>query len=279
MSEAAEVADGVGKRKRLKILDNLESFLLNAPLYEDYELPKDLKPLLQIYRRTDEGRTPNFDAYCPYCKQDTPFKLNPLVFTGKWEDITDRLTFLPVTISCTRRGHIITFWLRQFRIHLMKAGQDPSLADIANDETRTKYRAVLKGKNSAELYKAIGLAAHGEGIGSFVYLRRIFERLVNSRFQEFKDVEGWSEPEFERLRMDEKIDVLKDHLPPSLVEMRRIYSIFSKGLHELENDLCLKFFDVGKRSIITILEDDLKKKEELDVRAELKKAISAFEDG
>jgi len=60
------------------------------------------------------------------------------------------------------------------------------MADIAIDEMRQKYRLVLRGDNWAELYKAVGLAAHGEGIGSFVYLRRVFERLIRSRFDEFK---------------------------------------------------------------------------------------------
>ena len=37
-----------------------------------------------------------------------------------------------------------------------------------------------------EFTKAIGLAANGVGIGSFVYLRRIFENLVFQAFDEAK---------------------------------------------------------------------------------------------
>ena len=150
------------------------------------------------------------------------------------------------------------------------------MADIAIDEMRQKYRLVLRGDNWAELYKAVGLAAHGEGIGSFVYLRRVFERLIRSRFDEFKADEGWDDKEFARLRMDEKIELLRDHLPPYLIQIRKIYSIFSMGIHELENDNCLEFFDVGKRSIIVILEDDLKKQEELSAREELASAVAKF---
>ena len=40
-----------------------------------------------------------------------------------------------------------------------------------------KYKAVL-GTQYREFSKAIGLFAHGIGIGSFVYLRRIIENLV-----------------------------------------------------------------------------------------------------
>ena len=75
------------------------------------------------------------------------------------------------------------------------------MADIAIDENRTKYRSVLKGENWNELYKAIGLAAHGEGIGSFVYLRRVFERLINSRFEEHCEAETWSKIKFQEMRI------------------------------------------------------------------------------
>jgi hypothetical protein len=110
------------------------------------------------------------------------------------------------------------------------------------------------------LYKAIGLAAHGEGIGSFVYLRRVFERLIRSRFDQYKAEEGWTDEDF-KLRMDEKIALLKAHLPSFLVEIREIYSIFSKGIHELDNEDCLQFFEVGRRAILIVLEDDLKRSE------------------
>ena len=80
-------------------------------------------------------------------------------------------------------------------MQLQKIGQFPSLADIAIDESKT-YRTVLTPEDSSQFHKAIGLAAHGVGIGSFVYLRRIFERLVISRFAEFKTVEGWADDDF-----------------------------------------------------------------------------------
>ena len=117
-------------------------------------------------------------------------------------------------------------------------GQDPSLADIANDASKT-YRSVLSEEDSRELHKAIGLAAHGVGIGSFVYLRRIFERLIQARFETFKNEEGWVEFDFEKLRMPERIEFLSAHLPSFLVENRKIYSILSLGLHELSEESCL----------------------------------------
>ncbi len=59
------------------------------------------------------------------------------------------------------------------------------------------------------------------------HLRRVFERLILSRFNEFKVQEGWNEDEFKAMRMERKIDRLKGHLPEFLVENRKVYSILS----------------------------------------------------
>lgn len=88
--------------------------------------------------------------------------------------------------------------------------------------------------------------------------------------------EAWTDDQFAGLRMDEKVRFLKNHLPAHLVENRRIYGIFSKGIHELDNEQCLEFFEVGKQSIIMILEDDLKTLEALAARKMLTEAIAKF---
>ena len=74
------------------------------------------------------------------------------------------------------------------------------------------------------------------------------------------------------LRMDEKIEDLKDHLPSFLVENKEIYVILSKGIHELTEDECLGYFDAVKTGIEFILDQKLeqeknkKKKEEAQAR-------------
>lgn len=60
---------------------------------------------------------------------------------------------------------------------LEKIGQYPSLAALNLPQVK-KYRAVLSDNVYSDLAKGIGLAAHDVGIGSYVYLRRVFERLV-----------------------------------------------------------------------------------------------------
>ncbi len=264
-------------------LPSVEVLLFEAPLYTRYKLDDDLELARRLYGQIEEFMEPEtvkVDGYCPKCQKDTTYNLLRISYDGQraWKDhIPTRHSFDTLYIRCGREDwHVITYYFRIDSLVVQKVGQWPSLADIAIDETRQKYKSVLRGKNWAELYKAIGLATHGEGIGSFVYLRRVFERLIQSRFDEFKESEGWSEEEFQKLRVAERIGFLKGHLPAFLVENKQLYSIFSQGIHELDNDVCLRFFDVGKRSIIMILEDDLKTKADLAARREIAEAVKTF---
>lgn len=262
---------------------SIESFLFNAPLYASFKIDADLKNLYRLYGSgdgTDSRRTDTkIDGYCLYCKKETTFELNPPHVPGgdPWRDLSKRTSTDSLHLTCVRKNfHRILYFFKIDNLTVQKIGQFPSLADIAIDENRTKYKSVLKGENWNELYKAIGLAAHGEGIGSFVYLRRVFERLINSRFEDHREAEGWDKADFQKLRMDERIGYLNKYLPAYLVENRKLYSIFSIGIHEMNNEACLEFFEIGKDSITFILDDDLKQKEERERRDKLAKAVAAF---
>lgn len=63
--------------------------------------------------------------------------------------------------------------------------------------------------------------------------------------------------DFDTMRMDEKIQALRSSLPDTLVENRATYSILSKGVHELDEDTCRRYFPVVRKAIIAILEQDL----------------------
>lgn len=64
--------------------------------------------------------------------------------------------------------------------------------------------------------------------------------------------------------MAEKIQMLKNELPPFLVEHPKIYSILSKGIHELSESDCLKNFETLKLGTELILDQRLEAKERED---------------
>jgi hypothetical protein len=264
-------------------LPSIQHLLFEAPLYKAYSLGEDLEHYRRIYGRAldnyNQHYTPTLDGYCRDCQSSATFAIiGAHIPSGDaWTGIRLRHAFDAMEIKCTRHQHVVRYFLYVKKGTIVKVGQFPSLADIANNETREKYKRVLRGNNWSELYKAIGLAAHGEGIGAFVYLRRVFERLIVSRFNDFKTSDGWKDQDFVSLHMDQKIEFLKGHLPTFLVENRKLYSIYSIGVHELENDKCLEFFPIGKGAILMILEEDLAKRDQLDRQKELKEQIAKFQ--
>lgn len=157
---------------------------------------------------------------------------------------------------CSRNAaHELLFVTRVSVDHFEKIGQRPSLADLHLAEL-TKYRKFL-GSRYAELARGVGLFAHGIGIGSFVYLRRIFEWQIEEAHIIASKDHGWDEDRYQRSRMDDKILLLKGHLPPFVVDNRALYSVLSKGIHELSEDECLIHFPAVRVAIELILDEKL----------------------
>ena len=154
-----------------------------------------------------------------------------------------------------------------------KVGQYPSVADLQSVKLK-RYRTVLAPEESRELRRAVGLAANGVGIGAFVYLRRIFERLIEEAHQIARHDVVWDEKRFLRSHTPEKIALLASHLPSFLVENKSLYSILSKGLHDLSEDECLQFFPITQHGIELILEERIATKEKNEKIEQTKKDIA-----
>lgn len=235
-------------------LPERQVLFLETPLYEAFAIPSTVagkNDMLGLRYGTVQ-----FDAYCVHCKRHSPFKTAPRTYRSSDPDMAIKGGSFEHVIECQRDPvHKYVFYFRLSAMRLTKVGQFPSIADIASADIE-KYRPLLK-KYFAELSKATGLASHGVGIGAFVYLRRIFERLIQQHHDEL------SAPieDFGGMRMDEKIGALKSVLPPALVRNKATYGILSKGLHELDEETCKAYFPVVRAAIIQILEQDFQARE------------------
>lgn len=156
---------------------------------------------------------------------------------------------------------------------MMKIGQYPSVADMTFPELDA-YKHVISKEDRKELGTAIGLFASGVGAGSYVYLRRILERLIYQAKENVGD--AIDDEKFEQARMAERIKMLDGYLPEVLINNTTIYGILSKGIHELSEEECLKYFPVVKECIYQILGmwESLRKKQA--DKAALSKALSAI---
>ena len=175
-------------------------------------------------------------------------------------------------MHCQRANHIYNFYFTYDGRYLTKFGQLPSLEDIAGADIR-KYEPLLRGGYFGELKRATGLASHGIGIGSFVYLRRIFEKLLRDHYNDL-DGDKPTQDDFMRMRMDERISALAPSLPIALVKNRAIYKILSVGVHELDEETCRKHFPVIRAAILQILEQDFQARERAKAAANLEAEIA-----
>lgn len=156
---------------------------------------------------------------------------------------------------------------------MMKIGQYPSIADMTFPELDA-YKHVLSKQDRKELGTAIGLFASGVGAGSYVYLRRILERLIYQAKATAGDTVDAEK--FEQARVAERIKMLQEYLPEILIKNTTIYGILSKGIHELSEEECLKYFPVVKECIYQILgmwESERRRQADEDA---LNKALSAI---
>jgi hypothetical protein len=159
---------------------------------------------------------------------------------------------------------------------IQKIGQHPSYGDL-NLPRFKKYATILDKPKFRELTRAVGLASHDVGIGSYVYLRRVFEAFIEEAHQIEVSEANWDEEDengYKKSRMSEKIDLLKHRLPDFLVENRNMYALLSKGVHELSEDECLSHFDLLLTSIELILGEKLERKEKQKKIHEAKSALS-----
>lgn len=252
----------------------IPEFFFNIPLYTKIVITNGdttiLSKIIGYHIFTED-----FDGYNCLRKTDTTFTI-----FEKYSD-TELLKFLKeggyltIYIKCKRYDDIFTFsiFYNVKEGYFIKMGQHPSIADFHIYKIK-QYDKLLSNDVLKEFTKAIGLAANGVGIGSFVYLRRIFENLILESFEEAKQEGKVNDEVFNKSRMDEKIGLLKEYLPSFLVENKSIYSILSKGIHELDENTCLEYFEPMKVGIEIILDQKLEKKKQKEKEEEAKKRIA-----
>jgi hypothetical protein len=246
-----------------------EEFYISYPLYQGFTFaPEESQAGWEVMFSQEA-----IDTYCPECNSHSIFRRqitgnvshNPNAWEGNGQ--------FNIRLKCSRNtDHQLYFMFKVEGRTMQKIGQYPSLADLNTYDIR-QYAAVLDKDEFKEFNRAIGLAAHGVGVGSFVYLRRIFEHLVDGAYQVAKSDDGWDDEAFHKGRMAERIQMLAGHLPDFLVENHLMYRILSQGLHELTENECLAAFPVLKMGIEMVLDEKLAAAAKQQKLEQAKKAI------
>jgi hypothetical protein len=212
------------------------------------------------------------DAHCLGCADGTTYVLPPResrtlypeqanLMQGQIKDLGAMLG--SITFHCARLPHaashnahfcfkVVQNWVANQKadentLTITKIGQWPSLADMASAKF-AEYVKLISPDDLAELRRAVRLASHGIGIGAFVYLRRIFERLVQ-RAETAAGVQPAGQ------RMDERIAALKGVLPEFVAKNQKFYGIVSKGIHELSEHDCIEAFPIVEAAVLLMLDE------------------------
>ncbi len=230
--------------------------LLVAPLYQRY-------PAYQIDDAPIKGK--KIKVWCPTCEDEHDFDLlQPAYLPDCLTDVDDidETALLTIEYVCS--------WCRYFNLifyialdeednTFMKIGQyPPSYSFLLLKSKEFKKRL---GNELFEEYKsAISSSSQGYNIGSFIYLRRIFEKLIESAHQDAKKGDNWREEDYKQLKTEKRIKMLKSYLPQKLVEYHDMYSILSEAIHQLTEEMCGKMHPVLIKGIDLILEEKIRAK-------------------
>jgi len=257
---------------KIKIV-NKHDFYFETPLYELLEYSQ----IPEINELFDK----DVDAYSSRNNTDTTYAIDydwvEKINTKYINSYTEYYVgFGLVTLQCKRKTNdTLRFFVYNDQINkvIMKVGQMPSIADLQFSDIERKYENVLEKQYLDEFKKAIVSASHGYGVAAFVYLRRIFENLILVTFRANASNLKITEQKFLLKRMEEKIGFLKKILPSQLIAMKSIYGILSLGVHQLNENDCLTYFQPLKLSIELILDQKIKEDEEKKRDEDVKKQI------
>lgn len=276
-------------------MSKFEEFLVENSLYDRLTVvPSDLYELKSFLNKGTTIRT-----YCKDCKDNSVFNckksnfvdiseqiIKPIPNASPQERILIQLIrnnkFINLVYDCAKKEeHKYTYNLvlgcdvKNKDYYIMKIGQYPSYADIEIPNIK-KYKKILGDEKYKEYKRAMALYSCNVGVGSFVYLRRIIEKLVlvDAYKEALKDDKGIKD-KLNGKRFNEKMELLKEYLPDTLSDFEPyLYPILSKGVHEFKEEECLKYFMVVKGAIDLILSDILYKIDTEKAKSETTKELS-----
>lgn len=247
----------------MKAMPHPLEFLLESPLYRRFKrddsaiskLRDFLGPIdahchhcndLSVFAREDQTPSQAMAGYIPV-PGDAPFasrEFKPYEFSMQF--------------MCSRDSdHKLYFNFRVGEESITKFGEYPSRVDRFHPELE-KFAKPL-GTYHGEFRSALMLQSHGFGIGSFIYLRRVFEHVLRDlAIRKYEEDSSWAYDEWRKdKRVEDVIDDLSDALPDFLLNNKSLYVILSKGIHELDEDECLAVFPIVKSATEEILDDVL----------------------
>ena len=253
----------------------LYDLLLNQGVYGKVQ---DVTPS-EFYKFVSSDGFPTLDLYCPNCKENKTFvydgteTVNGLGFyrngTASYPAIRTINYHCP---SCLKRLFFAFYYNNEI---VFKLAQYPSLFDVSRDELKKYQKNDLIDKDSfSQLYKAETCASSGYYVAAYTYMRRVYETMLMSVFEQNQEDIGITEEDFRRLHSDKKLEAIKDYLAIDDEIYLPLYGLLSAGIHAMTEEQCCEDYTVLKPILLEILAEQKAKKEKAAKRKELKELFA-----
>ena len=266
----------------------LLNFVLSEPLYKTVEFDAKWYSSFAGFSRMI------YHDYCDYCSENSVFEWNydlsfhdifcklaeynkdsqSPIFRSITEPYRNQPVFIDYLFFCTgcKRIHYYTLMFKGNTV--TKIGQYPSLASKEEHEIQKYKRLKVIKKYYIELIRSVNAYSQHMGIASFVYLRRIYEHIIETEYSKLPN-----EEQNPKAKFDDKMKAVDNKLhiiPPELDSQKsKIYSVLSKGIHEYEEDECYELYPAMKTIILLMLENYLSDKESKQQLKEIEKTLKS----
>ena len=166
----------------------------------------------------------------------------------------EKIYYIEYLFSCTNDNNhqyimYISVEIKKDGFVVRKIGQNPSMLTVKGFDF-DKYKKELEVLNAYEDYKKADLSyADYFYVGSFAYLRRIFEKMLDEYTKGKALVDN---------HVDTKINVAKEKFDPRIRDLlKNMYGILSASIHELDEETSKDYY-ISLKAIIDIQLECLK---------------------
>ncbi len=251
---------------------DIKQIIVDSPLYTKWNNKVEVEDENGIWSETDlnyliSSFKDRIEHYCTECEAKRIFAPDSGIYDTSsvrnshygQQAIRNKPSLFKTFRCSANPKHQILFGFYLDDSQLVKISEYPSKYDTVI-ENFNKYKKVLDNIQLKELAKASQLESYGYAIASFLYYRRIFEGIILKNFNESDIAEKISEEEFRKLRMEDKLNYVKEFLPDYFNDNSHIYSTLSKGVHELEENECQEYLPIVKAIIFFSLDEAVDKR-------------------
>jgi len=214
----------------------------------------------------DWYNTIKVELYCPICQEKRVFKcgdtdkygydLNQNSTTRNKAVLTKSNLLIIYNFSCEYNHRFRMIMETLGNNELIKIGQFPSPMFFSDKINNDIFKILDKNEKN---YYLLSVKSHNNNlnIASFVYLRRVFESLLDKAIKQ-------SNTNFDGMKTKEKIkQLVKEGLLNDMLMntgYNVLYSLLSDGVHNLSEEQCKEQYELLKSAVEIILEDEIYKR-------------------